>query len=174
MTVYEEGYSNGIFSSLGWNGAGFTLNVLEDFPTYNKASDFVSPEVFSVDVNGITLRAGWQYDGFEKNVDGDTVRMTVKFFHEKEDVVAYLNTELDGTSVITRWVQFENISEAEMSLGNVVVMGGALAKTANVKDYMGDLTENKLYSVGYFENTMHLHEGLFRWHDVENVRKTVY
>ena len=173
MTVYEEGYSNGVYSSLGWNGAGFTLNVLEDFPTYLNSNDFVSPEVFAVEVNGVTLRRGWQYDSFEKTVNGDSVHMVVKFFHEREDIVAYVHTEVDGTAILARWIELENISETDFNIGNVTVMGGALAKTESVNAYLGGKSEGKLYSVGYFEKACNLHEGEFRWHDVENVRKTV-
>ena len=41
LTVYEEAISNGVFYPLGWNGAGFTLNVLEDYPSYFKKEEYI-------------------------------------------------------------------------------------------------------------------------------------
>lgn len=173
LTVYEEGFCDGALCSFGWNGAGFTLNVLEDFPSYLNPNEFPRPEVFSLEVNGITLRRGWVYDSFEKKDDGDGAHLVIKFIHTTEDVVAFVHTQLDGTAVLTRWVEFENVSESEMSVGSVTVMSGGLDKTDNISDYLQGEDEGKVYSVGYFEKAHHQHEGLFRWHDVENVRKTV-
>jgi hypothetical protein len=146
---------------------------LEDFPSYLNTNEFHRPEVFSLEVNGITLRRGWVYDSYEKRDDGDGSHLIVKFIHKTEDVVAFVHTQLDGTAIISRWIEFENVSEGEMSIGSVTVMSGGLDKTDKIADYLNGEDEGKVYSIGYFEKTHHQHEGLFRWHDAENVRKTV-
>lgn len=171
MTVYEEGYHNGYFSSFGWNGAGFTLNVLEDMPSYLKSDYFAKSEVFSVDVNGKTLRRGWKYVKHDKEMTQSGEKVTVIFEHESTPVRAYLNTVLDGTSILARNVQFENLTDDKMNISSVVIMGGGLERLNNYREF--GLCKNKVYSLGYFDQADHMLEGDFHWHDVVSLKQTV-
>ena len=56
LTTYEEGLVNGVYMPLGWNVAGFTLNVLEDFPTYFKIDEYFKPEAFSFEILGVSSK----------------------------------------------------------------------------------------------------------------------
>jgi hypothetical protein len=67
LTVYEEGFRGGNFNALGYNGAGFPLDVLEDMPSYFTPGDFLKKETFSVDINGVTCRNNWKYEFCEQN-----------------------------------------------------------------------------------------------------------
>ena len=60
LTVYEEGFDANMLTSLGWNGAGFTLNILDGVPTYLTQSEFRYSEVFRVDVNGASMTYSWK------------------------------------------------------------------------------------------------------------------
>lgn len=173
MTVYEEGFENGCFSSLGWNGAGFTLNVLENYPTYFRRNEWVDYENFSLDINGTTVRQGWQLEGYTKQESENGVTLTVTLRHESQPIALCLHTKLDGTAILTRSLELENIGGEPLRLGNMVLLNVGLDKIANVADYLSHIPEEKLYSVGYFEKTNHLHEGLFKWHDIANVKQTV-
>ena len=173
MTVYEEGFSDGVFASLGWNGAGFTLNVLEGSPTYLSAKNHPQAPVFCFDLDGTTLRRGWSYVShkIEQTKNGHVCK--VKLENSRVPVCAYVCTELDGTAVFSRWIEIENTSDAPVKLGNITIMGGGLDFIDGWNQYLDEEDEYKLYSLGYFEYTNWGHEGCFRWHDLVTTRTTI-
>ena len=68
LLVYEEGFDGNRYITKGWNGAGFTLNVLDSFPSHFSAHPMAHHEVFDFEANGVSLRWNWEYVGFEKRV----------------------------------------------------------------------------------------------------------
>ena len=126
MTVYEEGFSGGILSSFGWNGAGFTLNVLEDFPSYLKPSELGRSEVFSFEAGGQTLRNGWICDGYEVKEKEGGKECILRLKSTLKPVCVKVHTFVDGTAVIERWLEIENVGTSDITIGNVAIMSGGL------------------------------------------------
>ena len=56
LLVYEEGFHRNRYVTKGWNGAGFTLNVLDSFPSHLPIRESSHHEVFDFEVNGVSLR----------------------------------------------------------------------------------------------------------------------
>ena len=173
MTVYEEGFSDGVFASLGWNGAGFTLNVLEGMPTYLDAKNHPEPAVFCFDCDGTTLRRGWSYVSHEITKTNNGHKCKVKLENSICPVDVYVCTELDGTAIISRWIEIVNKSDKPIKLGNITVMGGGLDSISDWHQYIDDDRENEMYSLGYFEYSNWGYEGCFRWHNVPTARTTI-
>ena len=173
MTVYEEGFSGGILSSFGWNGAGFTLNVLEDFPSYLKPSELGRSEVFSFEAGGQTLRNGWICDGYEVKEKEGGKECVLRLKSTLKPVCVKVHTFVDGTAVIERWLEIENVGTSDITIGNVAIMSGGLDRIEKWNEFQKEQDAYKLYSLGYFERAQHLNEGAFRWHDVTNVRHTI-
>ena len=173
LTTYEEGLVNGVYMPLGWNVAGFTLNVLEDFPTYFKIDEYFKPEAFSFDVNGETFRDGFKFESFNKTVSENGLVAIVKLSHESGNFNVYVITALDGTAIITRHIEIENLTNAPLKLGNIAVMSGPMHQTKNWHKFINQEDEYKLYSLGYFERSYHLYEGSFAWHDMTPVKQTI-
>ncbi len=173
LTVYEEGFSDGVFASLGWNGAGFSLNVLEGIPTYLRAKNHPQPAVFCFDCDGTTLRRGWSYVSHKIENTDNGHRCKIKLENSICPVSVYVCTELDGTAVLSRWIEIENNSDAPVKLGNITVMGGGLDVVEGWNQYVNEDKEYELYSLGYFEYSNWGHEGCFRWHDVPATRTTI-
>lgn len=55
LTVYEEIFQGTRYMSAGWNTAGYTLNVLENFPSRIDCNCFTEAQAFDVEADGISL-----------------------------------------------------------------------------------------------------------------------
>lgn len=174
MTVYEEGFDANMLSSLGWNGAGFTLNILDGMPTYLTQSEFRYSEVFRVDVNGASATYSWKLCGFEtKKDERGFLHAVLSLRSSRAPLFAKVHTLLDGTAILTRWIELENTGDAPMNLSNLRIMGGGLDRIKKWREYTDDRGLEKLWSIGYFERTQWGTEGAFRWHDLGSARMTV-
>ena len=65
--VYEESFDGHRLNAAGWNGAGYTLNVLEDIPTRLSVGERADTPSFRLEAGGFTLDYDWQYVSFEKH-----------------------------------------------------------------------------------------------------------
>jgi alpha-galactosidase len=173
MTVYEEGFSDGVFASLGWNGAGFTLNVLEGKPTYLAAKNHPQSPAFCFDCDGTTLRRGWSYESHEIIETFNGHKCKIKLQNSILPVDVYVCTELDGTAILSRWIEIKNNGNTPVKLGNITVMGGGLDSIGPWHHYVDDDREYDIYSLGYFEYSNWSYEGCFRWHNVPTARTTI-
>ena len=174
ITVYEEGFDKTLFAARGWNGAGFPLNILEDFPTYLSAENTPNAEVLAVEINGVSLRHHWEYLSYEKKTEANgSLLVTVTLKNLLAPIKVRLYTRLDGTAILTRWFEIDNESDAPMNLGRITVMGGAMDVTKEWRRYVDEADKEKIYSVGFFEFTHWGHEGAFRFHDIGAARMTV-
>ena len=174
LTVYEEGFRGGNLNALGYNGAGYPLDVLEDMPTYFKPNDFIKREAFSVDVNGVTCRNNWKYEYCEQNtLDNGSVEVRIKLSNTKFPINAYVCTLIDGTAIFTRHIEIENLGNSDVSLGNITIMAGGLDKVNAWTEYADEKDVNKLFSLGYFVHANHMAEGGFKWFDLAPARQTI-
>ena len=148
LTVYEEGFRGGNLNALGYNGAGYTLDVLEDMPTYFKPNDFLKREAFSVDVNGVTCRNNWKYEYCEQNtLDNGSVEVRIKLSNTKFPINAYVCTLIDGTAIFTRQIEIENLGDSEINLGNMTIMAGGLDKVNAWTEFADEKDVTKLFSL---------------------------
>ncbi|MBE5732220.1 MAG: hypothetical protein E7353_04200 [Clostridiales bacterium] len=174
LTVYEEGFRGGNFNALGYNGAGFTLDVLEDMPSYFTPGDFLKKEAFSVDVNGVTCRNNWKYEYCEQHEnDNGSIEVRIKLSNTVFPIVAYVCTIIDGTAILTRHIEIENLGNDKLNISNVTVMAGGLDKINRWHEFTSDENADKLFSLGYFTTSQHMQEGAFKWHDLPSARQTI-
>ncbi|MBQ6023192.1 MAG: alpha-galactosidase [Clostridia bacterium] len=175
MTVYEETFDKGRLVSAGWNTAGTPLDVLEGMPCRLDYDRFTRPWVFDVEVNGECVAYDWDYAGFakqEETVPANGAKLlhgVVTLKNRRYPLTAYVHTVLSGSAVFTRCVTFANHSDAPMKLGGIVPMGGGLEIFYDWVNFVhGEGEKEKLYSLGYMENSHACAEGLFRWHDLSS------
>jgi alpha-galactosidase len=74
-------------------------------------------------------------------------------------------TKLDGTAVITRWLEITNTGRQPAALAVACPWSGVLRKTDRWRSHL-EGTSSPLYSVGYFDSTHWGQEGDFHWHDM--------
>ncbi len=190
MTVYEEVFINGRLMAAGWNTSGYTLNVLESFPTRiagqardmfgaakgSGRGEFINGNSFDIEADGISLDRTWEMIGFEQteekieNTNADVVHGRLTLRSKSRDIEAVVHTMLDGTPIISRWIEVKNNSSQRINISSVIPMCGGIEKIKSWKEYMkGAPDSSKIYSIGYMDGSQWGHEGYFKWHDLPNI-----
>lgn len=170
MTVYEEVFDGSMYTAAGWNTAGYTLNVLDDFPTRLSKRSFREPQAFDVEADGVSLAWDWDCAGFEQHEETAQTTgaplthgiLTLK--SRLRPLRVRVHTVLDGTPVFTRWIELENTGERAMNISGLAPMSGGIMEIPQWRGYMAAPDCNKLFSLGYMECSAWGHEGAFLWH----------
>ncbi len=180
MTVYEEKFEHGRYTAAGWNTAGYTLNVLDRFPTRLPTRDIFEPQAFDVEADGMSLSWSWEYEGFtetEESVEKSGAMLThgiVTLKSTVKPVTVRVHTLLDGSPVLRRWIEVINNGTENLNISEAVPMSGGIEVTDGWQDYMtGAPDPTKMYSVGYMDSAQWGFEGSFRWHDMPNAELTI-
>lgn len=174
LSAYEETLSKGILSNSGYNTAGYPLNVLTNFPTRNAPWDIAEPFVFNFEIDGMTVCRKLEYIRHDIKETENGKHITAVFESGVKKLRIYEHTELNGTALVKRYFEIENLSEENMSLTRLVLHGGGLdtAETGNVS-WVNRPDERNAYSVGHFDTDTWGKEGDFSWHTVENGTKVI-
>ena len=160
--VYEESLTNGIFVGRGWNGAGY----VNFYDGRINPSQHRMPEAFRLEIDGQSLISDWKWGGLVKESPGrGETHVIVTLIHAIRPVTLKVHTKLDGTAVLTRWLEVINTSSQPSALATVSSWSGVLRKNERWQSHLGD-TKAPLYSLGYFEGALWGEEGDFRWHDM--------
>ena len=163
--VYEESLIKGQFVGRGWNGAGF-VNYYDG--RLNPA-EYPAPQAFWVEIDGQMLGSDWEWGGYEQRRESSqpaaVLHAVITLHHGVRPVTVRVHTLLDGTAVLTRWLEIVNTGSQPAALAAAYPWSGVLQKTQRWRSHLG--TSGKaLYSVGYFDGTGPLEEGDFHWHDL--------
>ncbi len=172
MTVYEETFDKGRLVSAGWNNSGTPLNVLEGMPVRLDHDAFTAPWVFELEADGECLAYDWDYAGFTKY--GEAGAGGAKLLHgvvtlknRLKPLTVEVHTVLSGSAVFTRYLSLKNEGGAVLRISRLSPMSGALEIFYDWTRFVGgEADKEKLYSLGYMENSRACAEGMFRWHDL--------
>jgi alpha-galactosidase len=167
MMVYEEGLLNGIYSSLGWSGSGYsghTHNVPQ--PIFLDTNLYIEPQSFLVEVDGQLLHSHWTLEHHQVEPVDKGLHIQITLMHQIRPVTVIVHTLLDGTSILTRWIEVVNRSSEHAAVGTLVPMAGGMRTIKRWRSHVKD--GQSPFRVGYMENTGHLSEGIFKWHDLPN------
>lgn len=173
MTVYEEVYDNGRFMSAGWNCAGYTLNVLDDFPTRLDNRAFREPQSFDIEADGMSLGWDWSFWGFEQSEEliettaSKVIHGIVTLESRVKPITVRVHTILDGSPVFSRWLEIVNTTDKPVNINEAAPVCGGVEIIDRWKDYMkGAPDDSRIYSLGYMDYSTWGHEGYFKWHDL--------
>ncbi len=174
LTVYEEQFSGGNLTSAGWNCSGYPLNNMQYQPTRLQAGSFSIPYSFRVDVNGQSLEGLWRFVSFrsEKFDGGTNGYLCLKscIF----DVSVIVHTRLDGTSVLTRWLEIKNEGSSDAAINEIAPMSGGIEETQHLDEVFPQRKPCELYTLGYMEDSHACMEGGFKWHDLPSGGHSIY
>jgi alpha-galactosidase len=158
LTVYEESFIKGRFVGRGWNGSGF-LNFYEG--RLDPAQHF-APQAFWLEVDGHLLSSDWDCVGYE--IESQS-HVTVSLKHTVRPISVKVHTRLDGTPILTRWLEVTNTGPHTAAVSAAYSWSGVLQKTNRWRMHLPHV-RSPLYSIGYMTNPHWGNEGDFQWHDL--------
>ena len=167
LAVYEETFCKGVLVSSGWNAAGYPLNVLAGYPTRIDHKLFDEPTAFHVEINGQSIDYDLKFADFSTNRQQDRLETVLTLRSHIQPVLLRIHTLLDGTQMLTRWLEIENLSQQTLSLSRLSLLSGGLEVMDRTALTGSDQVE-KLYSLGYFDADVWGREGDFVWRDLQN------
>ncbi len=164
LVAYEESLIKGRYVGRSWNGAGF-LNDWES-PRLDPARH-PTPQAFWLEIDGQLLASHWAWGGLEENLEAQGRHVIVTLRHEVRPVTVKVHTLLDGTPVLTRWLEITNTGDRPAALAAAYPFSGVLKTTPRWRAHLRDRNA-PLYSVGYMADSHWGDEGNFQWHPVPN------
>ncbi len=154
LVAYQESLIRGQLVGRSWNGSGYTNPEPERFdPATHPA-----PQAFWVELDGQLLRSHWEWGNLTQTEDASGLATVLELHHTVRPVTLRVHTRLDGTPVLTRWLEIVNRSEQPAALSAAFPWSGVLQTAAYDID-----EEESPYSVGYFVDTHWGNEGDFDW-----------
>ena len=158
LCVYEEALVRGQFVPRGWNAAGF----MGPEAARLDPSTHPAPHSFWLEVDGQLLGSHWIWEGVTREARDGTLHVTVALRHAVRPVALRVHSVLDGTPVITRWLEVTNRGAAPAALSAAAPWSGVLQSPTS-REACAAALEGRLYSVGYMQDPHHLDEGAFAW-----------
>lgn len=166
LTVYEEVFSQGVLTSAGWNAAGYPLNVLSNYPTRLSRSRFRDPSAFHLDIDGQSLDHRLKLVDFRQEERDGAVEAILILRSLLRPVEIRVHTLLDGTAILTRWLEIQNLGTEPMRVSRLGILSGGLENMDRSALTLENRPE-KLYSLGYFGADCWGREGDFLWQDLQ-------
>ena len=171
MMVYEERFSEGILEAAGYSTSGYPLDVLTKFSTRINPRFFHEPSAFNIDIDGQSIDYDLTFVDFKVDKNEENVHSVLTLDSKVKPVRLKVHTVLDGSSMFTRYIEIENLSNAPMNISRLAVLAGGAEATGY--STVSELTDKeKFYSAGYFGAEGWGMEGDFAWHDMP-IGKTV-
>ena len=155
LTVFEETLCGGMLISAGTNCAGYPLNVLQGIPSRLEQAHFYGEGAFLCELDGISCNRSLEYVDFicDEDEEEHSLNCTLVLKSSLLPVIFYIHTVLDGTGVMTRYIEIENFGSKKAALSKLTVHGGALEEI-NFDDISWKKRPDgkKIWSVLYFAN----------------------
>ncbi len=165
LVVYEESLTDGRFVGRGWNAAGY----VNFYDGRLDPSQHPMPQAFCLEIDGQSLTWDWEWQGLEEIPVADAGtgarHVAISLRHQVRPVQVKVHTKLDGTAILTRWLEVTNTGTEPAALSAVASWSGVLQKTNRWRSHLGE-SGLPLYSIGYFANTHWGNEGDFQWFDL--------
>lgn len=170
LAIYEESLIKGRFVGRGWNGSGF-VNFYDGRIDPNQHP---TPQSFWLEIDGQLLASDWEWVNFEKITDTPeseasprpyNVHVVVTLKHAVRPITVKVHTGLDGTPILTRWLEVTNTGNSPSALSTAFSWSGVLQNTNRWLMHLPN-KHTPLYSIGFMDNTHWGNEGDFQWHDL--------
>ncbi|MBE6821349.1 MAG: alpha-galactosidase [Ruminococcaceae bacterium] len=172
LAVYEETFYNGVLVSSGYNASGYPLGLLQLCPSRLEPKDFHEPSSFNIEIDGQSIDYRLKLIDFETAKGKDSLESVITLESEIKPVRLKIHTVIDGTQMFSRYIEIENLSDENIKLSRLVLLGGGIEET-NRRHYGHGNDIGKIYSVGYFDSDKWGREGEFAWHDLTPDELTV-
>ena len=172
LSVYEETFYKGALISSGYNGAGYPLDVLTNFPSRLDYTDFAEPFAFNLEIDGQSVDFHNEFVDFLTEKTEEKLHATLVLRSTIKPVKIKVHTILDGTQTFTRYIELENLSDELLNISRMGILCGGLEDHEEGR-YPVSVRGTSPYSVGYFDSDQWGNEGEFNWHPLANDAITI-
>ncbi len=161
--VFEETFGGGFLAAAGCNTAGFPLNVLTNCPSRTDTGRMREPSSFNLEINGRNVDNAWELENFEDIGSDEGREGVITLKNGVFDVTVKIHTILDGTQMLSRYMEITNDGAVPLCISRLSLLAGAIE---NKSDSVGDNSKDLdgIYSVGYFDVDTWGAEGNLKWH----------
>lgn len=153
---------NGGFISCGWNAAGYPLNLLAKCSTRLEKNRFAEPFAFNIELDGQSVDFGLEFVDFKTEKSKENIKSVLTLKSTIKPVLIKVHTLLDGTAMLSRFLEIENLSDESMNLSRLTLLGGGM-EILEADKYTESRQTDDFYSIGYFGNDGWAREGEFVW-----------
>ncbi len=160
--VYEEIFSDGALTVGGWNASGYPLNVLTNCHTRIDRRRYCEPYAFNIEIDGQSVDYDLEFTDFLVEERENIKESTLILKSRIKPVLIKVHTLIDGTQMLSRWLEIENISETYLNLSRLSVLSGGV-ESLDFDDLTPSRNLEDFYSIGYFNNDCWGCEGQFQW-----------
>ncbi len=179
LTVYEECLEGGKLLSCAFGAAGHTHNVLEDQPMGFSRLAFKPYYCFELEADGVSVENELDFVSFTQSNEirengEEYIHATLTLKSKIAPVEIKVHTELDGSAVITRYLEVKNTSKTDVRIGNVTPMSGCLDEICGWREFSKSGSIEDAFSLGYMDSSNWAMEGLFKWHKMPEGGKSVF
>lgn len=124
--------------------------------------EYWTDDSFVLDVGGAPVNTGLTWVGLtdEPHQTGPGRHVTIRLRNESAELDIAVHTLLDGTPVLSRWLEITNSS-------------GVARPIVWVSPWAGRLSRGSGWTLGYFTDDNHGQEGWFEWMDLPQWRTTL-
>ena len=165
LAVWEETFSNGILLASGNNAAGYPLNVLSNCPSRLNPLHFHEPSAFNIEIDGQCIDHSLKFIDFQALKTENSLQAILTLESTLKPVRINIHTNLDGTQMMTRFIEIKNLSDSPMNLSRLSLLSGGL-ESMEREQFTNNNDVTKLYSAGCFDNDSWGREGEFAWHEI--------
>src|SRR5579859_2425900 len=168
LTVYEEALVGGRWMGRYWSSNGrIRPDIFIDGPNHERVRN-LPIEAFELEIDGQALNSNWEWVDARSDQDSKTGRrVSVTLRHLIRPIDVTCLTRLDGTSVVTRWLEIRNRGAQPAALARIQPFAGLLWRMEDVRANLGDATRQP-FTLGRFGSATHLYEGCFAWEAIPN------
>ncbi len=177
LTIFQEALVNTTWVGQHWTPVGI-VEAAASFrgpavlpPNWRRGDVEWFNRAFSLNLDGQLLHRGWAWEGAEE-VPAERPgqrHVCIALRHTTRPVTLKMHTVLDGTAVMTRWLEITNSGDRPAALASVRVWSGLVFPAQADLPRPGEAfrSVHGPYDVGYMSNQHFAHEGDFRWRPME-------
>ncbi|MBI2843686.1 MAG: alpha-galactosidase [Armatimonadetes bacterium] len=135
----------------------------------NMPNEVWEQDAFQIEIDKQLLQTGWKYvSGSEAaKTESGARHFVVQLTNTTRLIEVKVHTVLDGTPILTRWIEVTNKSDKPMALNSVYPWAGRLWP---VRQPYGDASfvPERRYTLGYFTRDIWSNEGWFEWKELQD------
>ena len=170
-TICDESLMDGRLVGRYWAADG-RIKPERDMAGTLHAVSRLPVDAFHLEINGQTLSGHWRWETCREEVptENGIRHAVVELANSLLPVRVTVHTRLDGTPVLTRWLEIANLSDRPVAVTDISPWAGLLWVTGDDTGYRELLpagVEN-VFTLGHYHSSTYGWEGSFDWQPLRN------